>query len=58
MDNMELRLLRSLIDREVYLDCIDIFKPASFSEDLEGIAETIQEVHTEFSSGVDLDIVH
>jgi len=55
---MELRLLRSLINREVYLDCIDIFKPASFSEDLEGIAETIQEVHTEFSSGVDLDIVH
>jgi len=58
MDNMELRLLRSLIDKEVYLDCIDIFKPTAFSEDLEGIAEAIQEVHTEFSSGVDLDVVH
>jgi KaiC/GvpD/RAD55 family RecA-like ATPase len=58
MDNIELRLLRSLIDREVYLDCVDIFKPESFSEDLEGVAETIQEVHAEFSSGVDLDVVN
>ena len=55
--SMELRLLHSLVDREVYDGCIDILRPSAFSEDLEGIVEAVQELHEEYPKGVDLDVV-
>jgi KaiC/GvpD/RAD55 family RecA-like ATPase len=57
MSSMELRLLHSLVHKEIYADCIDIVSPTAFSEDLQDIAEAIQHCHDEFTTGVDLDVV-
>jgi replicative DNA helicase len=57
MNNMELRLLRSIVDREIYNECRDRISPSMFSEDLQDIAEAIIDLHAEFSDGVDMDVV-
>ena len=57
MSSMELRLLRSIVDREIYNECRDRISSSMFSEDLQDIAEAIIDLHAEFSDGVDMDVV-
>jgi archaellum biogenesis ATPase FlaH/F0F1-type ATP synthase delta subunit len=56
-NNMELRLLHSLVDKNIYNGCMDVVSSNIFSEDTEDIAEAIQELHAEFTEGVDLGVV-
>jgi len=55
--NIELRLIKSLTDREIYEGCVGLVRPDLFSDDLEDIMSAIQELHSEFDSGIDIDIV-
>ena len=53
--NIELRLIKSLTDREIYEGCVGLVRPDLFSDDLEDIMSAIQELHSEFDSGIDID---
>jgi len=57
MNNMEIRLLRTLVERESYDEVRDIVKSTTFSEDLQDIAAAIIHLHGEFDQGVDMDVV-
>lgn len=57
MSSMELRLLRSIVERETYNEVRDRVSPSMFSEDLQDIAEAIIDLHSEFDQGVDMDVV-
>jgi KaiC/GvpD/RAD55 family RecA-like ATPase/mannitol/fructose-specific phosphotransferase system IIA component (Ntr-type) len=57
MSSMELRLLRSIVDRGIYDECRDRISSSMFSEDLQDIAEAIIDLHAEFSTGVDMGVV-
>ncbi len=55
--NMELRLLHSAFEKEVYDEVKDIFDATSFNDELEDIASVIADCHSQFESDLDIDIV-
>ena len=54
---MELRLLNSLTNKEIYAGCIDLISPDIFSDELEDIMVAMQELHSKFDEDIDMDIV-
>ena len=54
---IELRLVHSLLDKEVFESVTDTLKPSIFSDDNADIVEAIISLHGEFEV-IDLDIVH
>ena len=54
---MELRLLNSLTNKEIYAGCIDLISPDIFSDELEDIMVAMQELHSKFDEDIDMGIV-
>ncbi len=55
--SIETRLLKSVLDKEVFSEVGGIFNPSAFSEDLEDVAAVIVELHSELEGDLDVDIV-
>ena len=54
---MELRLLNSLTNKDVYEGCVQYLNPDIFSEELEDVMSAIQELHSEFDTNIDMGVV-
>ena len=54
---MELRLLNSLTNKEIYAECVNLISPDIFSDELEDIMVAMQELHSKFNEDIDMDIV-
>ena len=55
--NIEIRLLNSVLSKEVYTNVAGIFNPSSFTDELEDIASAIIELHNNFNCDLDFDII-
>ena len=55
---MELRLLHSVFNKEIYDGVKDVFTAASFSDELEDIATVVSDCHDQFAGDLDLSLIH
>lgn len=54
---MEVRLLKSVLSKDVYRSIADTFTPMSFTDELEDIAISIIKLHDDFVGDLDIDIL-
>ena len=52
---MELRLLNSLTNKEIYTECVNLISPDIFSDELEDIMVAMQELHSKFDENIDME---
>ena len=55
--SIELRLLNSVLEKDIYSEVAGVFTPSAFTNELEDIASAIVELHTNFECDLDLDII-
>lgn len=55
--SIELRLLNSVLEKDIYSEVAGIFTPSAFTDELEDVASAIVELHSNFECDLDFDII-